>query len=148
MIRTIWTGVDFVAAAALDGAGGGPLPGAASTGISIILTEESRGSGTVASSLSCSIPLFALLEVVLKQQAHAVRAFAAVAEGIETVAVARDHPPHLVAGGVGQGRTHARLPAAGLRESRKIVEARARGPQARLPAVIRCQRLDCANPAR
>ena len=36
---------------------------------------------------------FALLEVVLIQQAHAVRALVAVAEGVETIAVPQDHPP-------------------------------------------------------
>lgn len=66
--KPICTGVVFVAAAALDGAGGGSLPGAVLTGPSGVPAEESRGSGAVERSLGCFIPMFALLGGVLIQR--------------------------------------------------------------------------------
>src|ERR1017187_1150567 len=94
-IMTICTGVVLVAAAALNGADGGSLPGAFLSGTSGVPAEESKCSCAVDSSMSCGIPMFPLLKVVLIQHTHAVRAIVAVAQRIESVAVAHDHPPHL-----------------------------------------------------
>ena len=57
--------------------------------------KESKGSAAVDGAFSFCPTMFALLEVVLIEHAHAVRAFLAVAERVEPVAVAQDHPPHL-----------------------------------------------------
>src|ERR1035441_1580551 len=94
-IKTICTGVVLVAAAALDGTGRGSLPGAFLSDTSGVPAEESKGSGAADSSFGCCIPMFALLEVVLIEHTHALRAIVAVAQRIESVAVPHDPPPHL-----------------------------------------------------
>lgn len=59
-IKTIWTGVVFVAGAALTGAGGGSLPGAALTVTSSVPAEVSKGSGAVDRSFNSIMAMFAL----------------------------------------------------------------------------------------
>src|ERR1039458_4304280 len=95
-IKTICTGIVLVAAAAPNGTGRGSLPGAFLSGTSSVPAEESKGSRAVDSSISCCMPMFSLLEVVLIEHTHALRAFVAVAQRIESVAVAHDHPPHQI----------------------------------------------------
>src|ERR1039458_8144641 len=94
-IKTICTGVVLVAAAALNGTRRGSLPGAFLSGTSGVPAEESKGSCAVDSSISCCMPMFSLLEVVLIEHTHALPALVAVAKRIKPVAVAHDPPPHL-----------------------------------------------------
>src|ERR1039458_10355028 len=94
-IKTICTGMVLVAAAALNGTGRGSLPGAFLSGTSSVPAEESKGSGAVDSSISCCMPMFSLLEVVLIEHNKHSGAFVAVAQPMESGPVAHPHPPHL-----------------------------------------------------
>src|SRR5689334_5436014 len=126
-IIAICTGVVLATAAALNGAGGGSLAGVSLAGISSVAARESKGSVAVDGAFSFCMAMFALLEVVLIEQAHAVRAFLAVAERVEPVAVAQDYPPHFAPGSEGETGANSRVPVAGLFESGQVINIRTGG---------------------
>src|SRR5580765_6449516 len=127
--KTICTGVVLVAAAAFDGTSSGSLAGATLAGTSRVPAWKSKVSVAVNGAFSFCMAMFALPEVVLIQHTHAVRAFLAVTERIESVAVAQDHPPHLAPRSERETGAHARVPVAGLFESGQIINIRTGGTQ-------------------
>ena len=97
-VQTICTGVVRVVTAALDGAAGGSLPGAALGGTLNVAAGWARGSLAAGDILGGFIPIFWSLEVALIEQTDAVRAGLAVPQRIESATVAPDQPPHLAPG--------------------------------------------------
>src|SRR6187402_676305 len=103
-IRMICKGVVFGAAPASNGADTGSPPGPSLVADSRVRVRKSTGSITGGNAFGISdLPL---LKVVLIEHANAVRAFLAVAQGIKSVTVAQDHPPHLALGSEGETWTH------------------------------------------
>ncbi len=111
----------------------------------LALLRTSNASAVASGSLGSLTPSFLLLEVVLIQDSHAVCAFASIAQRVESVAIAQDHPPHFTARGEGETRACAREPVAGLFESRQVINMGAGDTQAKLPSMIGGQGSDVAG---
>ena len=81
-----------------------------------------------------------LLEIVLQQQPHAVRAFLAVAHRIKSITVTENEPAPLVSRGVTESATGTSLPPTWLLEAGQVIQISARSFHAQLKTIVMVQR--------